>query len=222
MVACVVYAVRFADGFGFVPGLLTASPLAVGGLALAWRDPRHVRLAVYALAPLPLVWLFQFSGGAGPQWGGRYVLTTGLVLGLVGIVAARQVARSLAIVLVGLGVAISACGVAWLSVRSHAVADAMEHLVARHDEAVLSREAHLLREGGAFYDADRKWLTATDGREVREAVTVLRRAGVHEVAVIAPAGASRPMTLGPFHRKGSEALELLPGVRFSVTTYHRA
>ena len=38
-----------------------------------------------------------------------------------------------------------------------------ETLIARHDQAVVSMEGHLLREGGAFYDADRHWLTATSG-----------------------------------------------------------
>ncbi len=220
--AGVLYAIRFADGFGFIPGVLTASPLAVAGLALGWRDSRSARLAVAALVPLPLVWLFQFSGGAGPQWGGRYVLTTGLLLAVVGVVAAGRARRAAAITVLVCGLAVSACGVAWLSVRSHSVADAMERLVARNDEAVLSLEAHLLREGGAFYDGDRQWLTATDDHEVDEAVRVLRRAGVHQVAVIRPAGSPSPDALGPFQRADSARFELLPGVRFTVTSYERS
>lgn len=220
-VAGVLYAIRFADGFGFIPGVLTASPLAVAGVALGWSDPRGVRLAIAALAPLPLVWLFQFSGGAGPQWGGRYVLTTGLLLAVVGVVAAMRAGRPAAITVLVLGLAVSACGVAWLSVRSHDVADAMEQLVARNDEAVLSLEAHLLREGGAFYNGDRQWLTATNDHEVDEAVQVLRRAGVHHVAVIRLAGLGSPAALGPFQREGSTRLELLPGVQFTVTSYER-
>ncbi len=220
-VAAAVYAIRFADGMGFVPGVLTASPLAVAGLALGWSDVRNTRVAVAALAPLPLVWLFQFSGGAGPQWGGRYVLTTGLLLAVVGVVAARRAGRTAALVVVALGLAVSVCGVAWLSVRSHAVADAMEQLVARNDESVLSLEAHLLREGGAFYTEDLRWLTAVDDRQLDEAVGVLRLAGVQEVAVVTRSGSPRPAALGPFRRGAAEGLELLPGVRFTVTTYQR-
>lgn len=220
-VAGVLYAIRFADGMGFVPGVLTASPLAVAGLALGWSDVRGARVAVAALAPLPLVWLFQFSGGAGPQWGGRYVLTTGVLLAVVGVVAARRASRAAAIVVVALGLVVSACGAAWLSVRSHAVADAMERLVVRHDESVLSLEAHLLREGGAFFDGDRRWLTAIDAGQVDEAVRVLRRAGVRQVAVITRAGSPRPDALGPFRRGAADGLELLPGVRFTITTYQR-
>jgi hypothetical protein len=220
-VAGVLYAIRFADGFGFVPGVLTASPIAVAGLTLGWRDPRGARLALAALAPLPLVWLFQFSGGAGPQWGGRYALTTGLLLAVVGVGVVGRARRAAAITVLALGLAVSACGVAWLSVRSHSVADAMEQLVARNDEAVLSLEAHLLREGGAFYDGDQQWLTATNDREVDEAVRVLRRAGVRQVAVIGLAGSPIPDGLGPFQRGDSSSLELLPGVRFTVTSYQQ-
>ncbi|MEX0666304.1 MAG: hypothetical protein WD598_16240 [Acidimicrobiia bacterium] len=221
-IAAVLYAVRFADGVGFVPGLLTASPLAVAGLALCGREPGTQRLALAAVAPLPLVWLVQFSGGAGPQWGGRYVLSTGLLLAVVGVVGARHAGRVAAAVVVVVGLVVTGCGVAWLSVRSHAVADAMQQLVARHDEAVLSQEAHLLREGGAFYEGDLQWLTATNDQQMNEAIRVLRRADVTQVAVITPRGGRRPNALGPFQRKGSEVLELLPGVEFSVTTYRHA
>jgi hypothetical protein len=220
-VAAVLYAARFADGLGFIPGVLSASPLAVAGIALAWHDVRGRRVAIAALAPLPLVWLFQFSGGAGPQWGGRYVLTTGVLLAVVGVVVARRATRTAAIVVVAVGLVVSACGVAWLSVRSHAVADAMERLVARDDEAVLSLEAHLLREGGAFYDGQARWLTAIDEDEVQEAVRVLSQAGVRQVALISPRGQARPQALGPFQRGSADGLELLAGVRFSVTSYER-
>ena len=220
-VAAVLYAARFADGLGFIPGVLSASPLAVAGIALAWKDVRGRNVAIAALAPLPLVWLFQFSGGAGPQWGGRYVLTTGLLLAVAGMVTARRASRAAAAVVVTLGLAVSGCGVAWLSVRSHAVADAMEQLAARDDEAVLSLEAHLLREGGAFYDGAARWLTATNEGEVQEAVRVLRDAGVGQVALISPRGEARPQELGPFQRGRQDGFELLPGVRFTITSYER-
>jgi hypothetical protein len=168
---------------------------------------------------LPLVWLFQFSGGAAPQWGGRYVLTTGALLAVAGVVILARAGRVAVVALVVLGLAVTGCGVAWLSQRSHAVADGMEHLVSRDDEAVLSLEAHLLREGGAFYDAERPWLTATDSAEIREAVKVLQRASVREVAVISPPGAPRRQRLGPFVRQGSERVEFLPGLWFTIATY---
>ncbi len=43
----------------------------------------------------------------------------------------------------------------------------MEQIVDRHDQADdLGRSQHLLREGGAFYDSYRHWLTATPGAEL--------------------------------------------------------
>ena len=60
----------------------------------------------------------------------------------------------------------------WLSVRSNTVADGMATIVGRHDELVISRQTHLLREGGAFYDADEHWLTATTDPQLRQAVRI--------------------------------------------------
>jgi hypothetical protein len=147
------------------------------------------------------------------------VLTTGALLAVVGVVLLPRAGQLAVVGLVALGLVVTGCGIDWLSQRSHAVADGMEHLVSRHDEAVLSLEAHLLREGGAFYDPERRWLTATDPTEVREAVEVLRRASVREVAVISPPGATRPRHLGPFVRQGSERVEFLPGLTFTIATY---
>ena len=94
-----------------------------------------------AVAALPMVWAFQYSGGAGPQWGGRYTLLSGALL----LVAATVVLeghrertggrRVLAAALV------TGFGLAWLSVRSHWVAHGIEQIVDRHDQAVISGEA---------------------------------------------------------------------------------
>ena len=113
----------------------------------------------------------------------------------------------------------TACGVALLSERSHAIADGMETLVARHDQAVISTEGHLLREGGAFYDADRHWLTATTGQDLRRAARIVGDAGDTEVAVVALAGQPLPARLGPFPRRESDRLEIRPGERLQVVTY---
>src|SRR5690606_33732927 len=75
----VLYAMRLLDGFGFVPGLLAAAPLAAVALAHG-RTDREARVPLlFALAALPLVWVTQYTGGAAPQWAGRYILPSMLV-----------------------------------------------------------------------------------------------------------------------------------------------
>ena len=67
-----LYLLRFGTGLGFVPGMVAASPLAAVGLALGWRGTASRLLVAMALLALPLVWAFQFLGGATAQWGGRW------------------------------------------------------------------------------------------------------------------------------------------------------
>ncbi len=77
--AVFLYLVGFTGGLGFVPGMLIASPFAALGFVFGWR--KDVRLVtIMAVASLPVVWAFQYSGGAGPQWGGRYTLLSGALL----------------------------------------------------------------------------------------------------------------------------------------------
>ena len=217
--AALVYVTRFADGLGFVPGVLTASPLAVAGLVVAWSRPALRRPVVIALGAVPLVWLFQYSGGANPQWGGRYVLLTGTLLVTVAAVVLATAAGWSRVLLVGLAVAVTACGVGLLAERSHDVADAMGHLVARHDQLVISQEAHLLREGGAFYTPQRHWLTAATGPDLRRAARIARESGASEFALVGTEAASRPRTLDGFERGRAETLDFLPGFPVRITTY---
>lgn len=221
-VAAFLYVVRFTAGLGFVPGLLAASPLAAAGLTIGLRSGRTKVVAAVALAALPLVWVFQYSGGASPQWGARYLLVSGTLLAVLATVRLATAPRLVQVALVTIAAAVTACGVAWLADRSHAVADAMEHVVARHDDVVISREAHLLREGGAFYAPDRRWLTALTDDDLTEALDVAVRSGADQVALVQVAGRPRPRALGPFTRRGGEdRVELLPGLRVTVTSYER-
>jgi len=219
VLAGVVYLDRFSQGVGFVPGLLAASPLAAVGIVLAWRArPLRFPVAV-AVAALPIAWLSQFSGGADPQWGGRYVLMSGTLLAVAGYVVLRDHRRALVSVLVVAGL-VTAGGVAWLSVRSHTVADGMETILARHDEMLISRQTHMLREAGAFYDVDRKWLTATDGTELRDAVAIAREFGVREFALIGGADQPAPASIGGYERGGRQLVPFIrPDVKLGVVTY---
>src|SRR5439155_10417714 len=64
--AAALYALRFADGLGFVPGLVAATPLAVVGLTRGWgARAARITLAI-ALVALPVAWRLQIPGGAAP------------------------------------------------------------------------------------------------------------------------------------------------------------
>jgi hypothetical protein len=217
-VAVVLYALRFSTGLGFVPGVLTAWPFAACGLVLGWR--RDLRLpVVIALVALPVVWAFQYSGGAGPQWGGRYELLTGVLLAIVGVVAVQGSRRAFA-ALVVVSVLVTGFGLAWLSVRSHNVANGIETIVARHDEAVISGEAHILREGGAFYDPGSHWLTTTNDAQLRRAVKIVAASGDHEFAYVVSDGSGLPRTLGGFRRTAVEKVAFLrPDIFLTVATF---
>ena len=89
----VLYLAWVAQGPGFVPGLVATTPFVAMGLVLAWRDVTGRLAALIALLALPVVWYTDFTGGVLPQWGGRYILTSGLLLGTVGIARSPLCAR---------------------------------------------------------------------------------------------------------------------------------
>lgn len=184
--AAAVQVVLVLSGLDFVPGMLVAAPLAIAGL-LDWPPaPQRGARAVLAAAvvALPLVWAYQYLGGARPQWAGRYALTSCLVLVSLGVAAlARRGNRSLTVGLVGLSVVVTASGVAWLSQRSHAVDAYFEQLVGRPEDVIVVRNGFLVREGGATY-SDRRWLTAVSEDDLLEAVEVVERAGATSFAVV--------------------------------------
>jgi hypothetical protein len=217
--AVLLYVLRFGDGLGFVPGVLTASPLAAAGLAVAWAARRWRTAAAIVLAAVPVVWLFQFSGGANPQWGGRYLLVTGTVLVVGAAVVLAVTPGTARVLLIALAVAVTAAGIAWLSQRSHAVADAMRTLDAGSDTVLVSREAHLLREGGAFYRPDRRWLTAESDRELRRAAEIARASGAGHLAVVGVRGRDVKDRLGDYVRRGTRQIEFLPGFPVVIVTY---
>lgn len=219
--AVVLYVLRFADGFGFVPGVLSASPLAVAGLVVGWSARRWRISGTIAVIALPVVWFFQYSGGANPQWGGRYILTSGtlLVVGAAVVLAATPGAARVAFVV--LAVLVTAGGIAWLSQRSHAVAAAMPRLAVPHDTVLVSTEAHLLREGGAFYRSDQRWLTAVDDRELARAAEIADAVDARELAVVSVAGRRVPDRLGDYRRTRAKRVEFLPGLDVTQVFYNR-
>jgi hypothetical protein len=216
--AAVLVALRFSDGLGFVPGMLVTSPLAVAGLVAATRDSQLRRAAAIAVGALPLVWFFQYRGGANPQWGGRYVLASGVLLAILGTIALHERGkRSLAPMLVA-ALLVTGCGVAWLSVRSHAVADAAA--VLDTDDPILTNGLpHQLREWGAFYGPERRWLTAENERELPTALAVLRDSGADRFTLVARVPSEAPERLGGYRRVSRRPLAFVSGIDFVVARY---
>jgi hypothetical protein len=98
----------------------------------------------------------------------------------------------------------------------------MASIVARHDDMLISRQSHFLREGVAFYSQDAKWLTATTTRDLADAVRIAEQTGVDEFAVIDGADRRQPEVLGDYTRGGRQLVSFIrPDVKVAVTTYRR-
>ncbi len=230
----VLYLLRAVDGLGFVPGMVAATPLVAVGLALGWRgrrtgpdddDPRAIGGARFVLAvailALPLVWALQFTGGAGPQWAGRYILPSGLLLGVVGITCLPLLSRWAGRAIVGLAAGVTCFGLVWMSVRTHDIAEVSEALTRRPETALVSRVAHLPREAGWWYSDDRRWLTAVQDIDVDQAARVLVDAGVDTFAMVDLDRGRAAATVPGWTEAGTSRLRFLSGVDLLITTYVR-
>lgn len=172
------------DGLGFVPGLAATTPIAVMALARMRGSADRLVLLAIALVPLPLVWIFGFTGGAGPQWGGRYILLTGAVL----LAAAPSLFESDAIrplfhrMLIASAL-ITFAGVAFAGVRTHANADALREIADRDEEVVVFYNPHRPREAGAFFHGQ-PWLAAHTDEERDEVGKVLLDQDISRFAMV--------------------------------------
>ena len=117
---------------------------------------------------------------------------------------------------------VTAGGLAWLSQRSHTVADAMGALGPHDGTVLVSREAHLLREGGAFYEPDRRWLTATTDKDLAFAGDIAADVDAPALRVVSVHGRRIPATIGDWQRAGRTRVEFVPGIRVVVVTYTRS
>jgi len=213
-----LYVIRATDGPGFVPGLVAATPLAVVGVMLGWSSVRSRYVLVVGLVALPLVWASQFQGGAAPQWAGRYLLVSGLLLGVAGMVALPRLRSWTRIGLVITAGAVTAFGIVWTSVRTHSVSRAAAELTRRPEPVLVSRIGHLAREGGAFY-GDHLWLTAPGDDDERFAVEVIRRAGYDRFAVVQLTSEIEARSIPGWRDVGRHRLELFSGLEMTVITY---
>jgi len=179
----VIFALSFSSGRSFVSGALIASPFA--GLAvLGRRTSAYWWLFGTALAMTALTWMFQLTGGAGPQWGGRYILVPTLLLTTLGIVALLAHGdRSTVVIVTGLAALVTAFGVSWLNHRSHEVEEFFEQLAARPEDVVISDNGFLVREAGPAYE-DGRYLSVGRRGTVAGAVDVVADAGFETFAVL--------------------------------------
>ena len=213
-----LYAVRFAQGLGFVPGMTAASPVAGIGLVEAQSNAKTRLVAGIALLALPVVWAFQYLGGAYAQWGGRYILVSGFLLAVVGAVGLERAPRRVAGAVLALAAAVTGFGLVWMSSRTHDVARAEAALYARRDPALISRLGHLAREGGAYYRyGGRPWLTAVTGEALDRAVDVVRKAGLPGFAIVDD-GKGRTAAFDGFVEQATSHMDFL-GLRLRLTSY---
>ena len=216
-----IYLFRLSSGLGFVPGLVATTPVAVAGVVLGWRDVRSRLMIALAVAPLPLVFLFQFPGGAAPQWAGRYILTSGLVLAAVGMARLDRVEHWVRTLLIGLSVAVTVFGVAWLSTRSHQVAEAADRLERRPEPVLISPNGFVPREFGGSYGR-KNWLSSGNAADLRFAVDVAGRSGADSFALVDLDTKADPPQFAGWRIVSSEIVPFLGGADFKVTSYQRA
>jgi hypothetical protein len=184
-IAIALYLVRIGEGAGFVPGLMATAPFAAVALAFAPanRDARQVMIVAMG-APV-LVWSFQYTGGAVPQWGGRYLLPSCLLLVALGIVAGFRMPRQAFTGFVAASIVLTGFGLIWMSERTHEVGRAAREVAAFPEPAVVSSENFFLRELGAEYQGDRtRWLSARNPEDAIAAVGILGAEGVDEFAYL--------------------------------------
>ncbi|WP_436795757.1 hypothetical protein [Actinospongicola halichondriae] len=191
-----VYLADALGGLGFVPGLLVAFPIAVAGLLADVRNPRENVVVVMAVVALPIVYLFQYLDAAGPQWGGRYSLTSGILLGVIGMGALASRHPLVPRALVGLSLAITMLGFAWLIQRSHGVDEFFGDLEEVAEPVLIARQGFILREGGAA-GVGKPWLSTDSEAEFSSAVDLARESGADRFSVLEWKGAAPPESAIP-------------------------
>jgi hypothetical protein len=192
-VTLVALTLQWHLGPAFVPGMVAAAPLSAAGLAAAvdratWRRPASASAAAIAVGSLPLVWAVQWVQGCWPQWGGRYLLTSMLILVVMGLGALRRHPRARS-AFVAASVAVTALGVVTLVERSHGTAALMARL--GDQEAVLVFANSFQPQEAGPVALDRLWLTSS-GPAARAAVgPALTALGVDRFGFVdGPAGSA--------------------------------
>src|SRR5262249_11234184 len=130
VLACTLIALALREGLAYVPGLLVASPLAAIGLLAVVRVRGLAVLGALALVPMPLIWVTQYADTQRFQWGNRYALTSGVLLAVAALVALRG-QRAALVAALCFAALVTIVGIAFVSNRTHSIANGMEGLVRR-------------------------------------------------------------------------------------------
>jgi hypothetical protein len=186
-VLAAVYVASLAGGLAFVPGALVATPVAALVVLLPRWDAVRAHVAVVAVVTTVLIWLFQYTGGAGPQWAGRYILAPTLLLLSLGAVTLRRSRPLLRSITLATSVLVTAFGCAWLWHRSHDVDRFFGELAERPEEVVVSTNGFLVREAGSAWD-ERRYLSVGRRGDLDGAVAVVERSGASDFGVLTAAG----------------------------------
>lgn len=204
-------------GLSFVPGLAATTPVAALAATRVWRTSDLRMVGVIAIGSLPLVWAVQYTGGALPQWGGRYILSSGALLAVGATVVMRDersaaVLRRVALV----GLVVTLAGVGWTIERTHGFADAMDELALRSEPVLVFHDPHLAREGGVHL-LDEQWLAATGTEQRAEAARALAALGVTEIGFVEH-DHGEPRILPGWRIVETERVDLVSGLHLRVTT----
>lgn len=223
-----LYLGRVLMGLGFVPGMVAVAPLAAAGLVAGLRrtgvDPARQVVALGATLSIPCVWMLQWQGNHTAQWGGRYLLSAGALLVVVGTVAVFEqpvgvwYRRSM----IALSVLVGVGGIAWHIQRTAEVGRAFDDIASLPvGTTVVSTDPNLLREGGSWY-RDGRWLTVTDpATDFFGPDGLADKLGIDQVAILLSPSASGRLRTPGFVRVGERGLSV-PGEQLRLVVLRRS
>ena len=86
--------------------------------------------------------------------------------------------------MVGLSVAVTTFGLAWIAVHTHRTADVNAAVFEDSNAVVVSRYGGQFNEGGWFYGPDRKWLTVRSATLDAQAASIAARSGAQRLRFV--------------------------------------
>lgn len=207
---------------GFVPGMFAATPLAGIGLVRGWRPGTSRFVTLIAVLGLPLVWATAYLGGAGPQWGGRYILLSGLLLTVVAVVNLETPsAQRIGNLVAAGGFAVTLGGLLWSGVYTHQFASASRDLASRPEPVLVFGDSHISRAAGTLA-VENRWLAATDSTSRREATEVVVGAGFDEFGYVEVVHGPPTVDFEGWVHTAQEEVGLVGGSRLRITTWSAA